>query len=427
MSELSLIFAEPVDVAVLGAGVIGVSTAYWLARAGLSVVVIERESDAGMGTSFANGGQISVCHAEPWATPRAPLQVLRWLADPAAPLLFRPRLERQQWRWLASWLLECLPGRAPVNTEMIVKLALHSRACLQQLRQAHDLQYSHRTDGILHFYRTQAAFDAAKPVSELMQRLGCEREVVSAERVLAIEPALRPIANDIVGGTFTAEDESGDARLYCQDMRAICESMGVQFVMDADIQPPVVRHGKAEICVQQRGEHYRLKASQIAVCMGVWSAEFLRSLGQSINVYPAKGYSVTLPIQHIEAAPTTSLTDDEHKLVMSRLGDKLRVAGTAELSGYSRELNHTRCEAILDRVKTYFPDMGGFEQAEYWAGLRPSTPSNVPIIGKSTVDNVWINTGHGSLGWTMACGSGELLARQIVESLGAKPAESPRT
>lgn len=408
---------ESYDVAVLGAGVIGLSTAYWLAKQGLQVLVVDRESAPGQGTSFANGGQISVCHAEPWANVKAPLQVLRWLADPTAPLLFRPRADKQQWRWMLAWLLECLPGRSAVNTEMIVKLALHSRRCLQQIRAEHALQYDHRTDGILHFYRTESAYRAAQPVSALMQHLGCEREVIDRDQVLAIEPALNPVADEIVGGTYTAQDESGDAWAYCQEMRIVCARLGVKFVFGADIQATVTNANRPqfEICIGQ--ESLPLKAKHYAVCMGVWSAAVLRDLGQSINMYPAKGYSVTIPIQHAEAAPQTSLTDDEFKLVMSRLGDKLRVAGTAELSGYSSEVNQVRCQAILDRVKTYFPAMGGFDDAVFWAGLRPSTPSNVPIIGRSVHDNVWINTGHGTLGWTMACGSGDLLAKQIANTM----------
>lgn len=409
--------SEQYDVAVLGAGVIGLSTAYWLAKAGLQVLVIDKEPEPGMGTSFANGGQISVCHAEPWANTKAPLQVLQWLADPTAPLLFRPRADKQQWRWLASWLMECLPGRSAINTELIVKLALHSRRCLQQVRQEHALQYEHRRDGILHFYRTQSAFKAAQPVSALMQSLGCEREVVSTDKVLAIEPALSPVADEIVGGTYTADDESGNAYEYCQEMRIVCLRMGVKFVFEADVAEQKLHGKQLSLSIQQGGELQQVKAKHYAVCMGVWSSAFLHKIGYNINMYPAKGYSVTIPIQNTEAAPVTSLTDDEYKLVMSRLGDKLRVAGTAELSGYSQDVNSVRCQAILDRVKTYFPEMGGYEQAEFWAGLRPSTPNNVPIIGKSHLDNVWVNTGHGTLGWTMACGSGELLAKQIVKEI----------
>ena len=407
------------DVAVLGAGVIGISTAYWLAKAGLQVVVIDKESKPGMATSFANGGQISVCHAEPWANVKAPLQVLRWLADPTAPLLFTPRADLQQWRWLAAWLLECLPGRSVANTEMILKLALHSRCCLQQVREENALQYEHRTAGILHFYRTQAAFQAARPVSALMQRLGCERKIVSRDEVLNIESALSPIAKEIVGGTYTADDESGNTHKYCQEMYIVCLRMGVQFMFDSEICQQSVLSNRLSLQVKQYGELKQINTKHFAVCLGVWSSQFLGELSVNINMYPAKGYSVTIPIQNVDAAPLTSLTDDEYKLVISRLGDKLRVAGTAELSGYSLEINQQRCQAILARIKRFFPDIGGFEQAEFWAGLRPSTPNNIPLIGKTKLDNVWMNTGHGTLGWTMACGSGELLSKQIVKVLRA--------
>ena len=416
-AQFSFDYTEQYDVAVLGAGVIGISTAYWLAKAGLKVLVVDKEPEPGRGTSFANGGQISVCHAEPWANVKAPLQVLRWLADPTAPLLFRPRADTQQWRWLATWLWECLPGRSTTNTEMILKLALHSRRCLQQLRQEHALQYEHRREGILHFYRTPSAFKAAQPVSALMQRLGCEREVVSTDKVLAIEPALTPVADEIVGGTYTADDESGNAYEYCQEMRIVCLRMGVKFVFEADVTEQKLHNTELQLSIKHGGELKPVKAKHVVVCMGVWSSAFLQGIGYNINMYPAKGYSVTIPVENTAAAPTTSLTDDEYKLVMSRLGDKLRVAGTAELSGYSQSVNEVRCKAILDRVKTYFPEMGGYGQAKFWAGLRPSTPNNVPVIGKTHLDNVWVNTGHGTLGWTMACGSGELLAKQVIKEI----------
>lgn len=402
------------DVVVLGAGVVGVNTAYWLARAGREVTVVDREPIAANATSFANGGQISVCHAEPWATPAAPLQVLKWLVDPEAPLLFRPRLDQYQWRWLAQWLYECLPGRCRRNTEQIVKLALYSRQCLQQVREEHNLEYQQRTEGILHFYRTRKAFEAAKPVSAMMRELGCDRQVVSTEQVLEIEPALAAIADEIVGGTYTAEDESGNAHLYTRELQKVCEQSGVEFRFETEVVGLEQNRGQVEVLVRSGTQQQTLRPRQVVVCLGPWSAALLRSVGVSINVYPAKGYSITVPLQYPERAPTTSLTDDEYKLVISRLGNELRVAGTAELSAYSTDINEQRCQAILNRTRHFFPDIGGYEDTRFWAGMRPSTPSNVPYIGPTSISNLWLNTGHGTLGWTMGCGSGRMLADQLV-------------
>lgn len=416
------------DVLVLGAGVVGINTAYWLAKRGRSVTVIDRREAVAMETSYANGGQVSVCHAEPWANPRAPWQVLRWLVDARAPLSFRPRLDTAQWRWLLQWLLECTPSRARNNTVSIVDLALHSRQLLKRQREEHGLDYLQSSTGILHFYRTQAALDSAKTVSQLMRDLGCDRRVVTADRAFEIEPALLSSAGPVVGGTYTAGDESGDAHLYTKAMRAVCESMGVRFVMQAEVQQLTPVDGGAEVALNRRddiglpsGDYATVRAKEVVVALGTASSALLKPLGISLNIYPAKGYSMTVPIAPRDTAPTVSLTDDENKLVFSRLDDHLRIAGMAELSGYNQEINRQRCETMTEQVKALFPHIEGYDKTEYWAGLRPSTPSNRPYVGASSIPHIWLNTGHGSLGWTMSCGSGERLARQILLAGGQSP------
>ncbi|MCC6946524.1 MAG: D-amino acid dehydrogenase [Bradyrhizobiaceae bacterium] len=414
---------EDFDVIVLGAGVVGVCTAYWLARDGRSVCVVERQPEAALETSFANGGQISVSHAEPWANPSAPLKVLKWLFDREAPLLFRPRLDLHQWLWIAQFLVDCLPSRADRHTTEIVKLASESRTRLQEIRARENIRYDERTKGILHFYRDQHEFESAVRVADLMRKHGCERRVVDADEVVKIEPAFEENRHLIVGATYTAEDESGDAKKFTQGLAAVCERMGVQFLYGSEVVAllPGEKEGVVQSVELRTPEGYRcLRARDVVVSMGSYSAPFLRPYGVSLNIYPAKGYSVTIPTNGSNIAPVTSLTDDEKKLVYSNLGDRLRIAGTAELSGYTRHLDFARCRAILKQVQALFPRAGRFEAAQFWTGLRPATPSNLPYVGRTRrFRNLWLNTGHGTLGWTMSAGSGRRIADMIGAGEGA--------
>jgi D-amino-acid dehydrogenase len=415
MSSLSAeLSRKNFDVVVLGAGVIGVTTAYWLAREGKSVCVVDRQPEAALETSFANGGQISVSHAEPWANPSAPSKILKWLFDDEAPLLFRPKLDVHQWLWIARFLIECLPRRADRNTTEIVKLALDSRARLQEIRAREGIHYDERTKGILHFYRDRREFDSASRAAELMKKHGCERRVIGADEAVKIEPALEDSRREIVGATYTAADESGDAKKFTQALASVCERMGVVFLygsevvaLDADIEASIVR----SVEVRTPRGYESIKARDIVVSLGSYSAPFLRPYGISLMVYPAKGYSATIPFNGSNRAPAVSLIDDQYKLVYSNLGDRLRVAGTAELAGYDLSLNHSRCQSILRNAKALFPRAGKFEAATFWAGLRPATPSNIPYVGPTRrYHNLWANTGHGTLGWTLAAGSGKRIA-----------------
>jgi D-amino-acid dehydrogenase len=419
-SALALSIAQKVDVCVLGAGIVGVSTAYWLAKAGKSVVVVDQLPGAGLDTSFANGGQISVSHAEPWANPSAPLKVLRWLAREESPLLFRPKLDPLQWWWLASWFYECLPHRARRNTIDILKLAAFSREKLQEIRASEAFDYEHKARGILHFYRDPKEYDDALSVAELMRSHGCDRRAVSRREILDLEPAFADAARDIVGGTFTPTDESGNAHLFTVELAKACERMGVRFLYGHQIvRLEHDRRGRlisgVEAKVLPTGQYVTVKAWDYVLSLGSFSARMAAPLGIRLNIYPAKGYSVTIPVGDGLHAPSVSLTDDQYKLVYSRLGNRLRVAGTAELNGYGRELNRARCKAILDNVKTVFPKAGNFDGATFWAGLRPTTPSNLPYIGRSAYKNLFLNTGHGTLGWTMGPGSGHRLAGLLVD------------
>ncbi|WP_431098875.1 D-amino acid dehydrogenase [Polaromonas aquatica] len=403
-------------VMVLGAGVTGITTAWYLAQHGHEVTVVERRGAAAMETSFANGGQISVSHAEPWANPGAPLKVLQWLAREDAPLLFRLRADVNQWLWGLEFLRNCTPARTAQNIKQIVNLGMYSRGALQKLRADLGLLYNAQTRGILHFYTSQAEYDAAQEPARIMREHGCELDMKTADECVAIEPALAQCRGSIVGGSMTPSDESGDARAFTAALAARCEQAGVKFLynttvlgLDAagrQLDGVQVAIGSGEA----GGKVEMLKADAYVMCLGAFSAQWAKVLGQSLRIYPAKGYSVTLPVINEAASYQVSLTDDEYKLVFSRFGNRLRIAGTAELNGYNTELNLVRCNAIVRRVKQLFPDMTDGEGAQFWTGLRPATPSNVPYIGKSKASNVFLNTGHGTLGWTHACGSGAAIA-----------------
>jgi len=399
--------------------VVGINTAYWLLRSGRRVAVIDRQPGPGLETSFANGGQISVSHAEPWANPSAPAKVVKWLMRPDAPLLYRPQLDPYQWWWLLQWWLECLPYRTDRNIAKIVRLAAYSRDQLVAVREREKLTYDHKRLGILHFYRDRREFENAIPVAELMQQYGCDRRVVGRDRILQIEPALAYSAKNIVGGTFTQADESGDAFKYTRQLAKVCQKAGAEFYYRTRITGLARSRTASKILgvyLQPVGRDrpWTLKADDYVVSMGAYSAPFLRKLGIYLNIYPAKGYSITVPTIQASGAPRVSLTDDQYKLVYSRLGDRLRVAGTAELSGYHTKLNRVRCRAILENVRHTFPWAGDFSRTTFWTGLRPATPGNVPYIGRSKFKNLWLNTGHGTLGWTMGCGSGRLLAEKMT-------------
>jgi D-amino-acid dehydrogenase len=403
-------------VLVLGGGIIGTSSAWFLRAAGHEVTLIERAPGVARETSFANGGQISVSHAQPWANPSAPSKVLKWLARADAPLLFRLRPELHQWTWALAFLRECLPARTARNIRHIVRLALYSRTVLRALRRELALEYDQLSRGILHFYTSAAEYEASLAPAALMRELGCDRRSIDADEAVRIEPALAPLRDRIVGADYCAEDESGDAARFTEGLARAAERRGVQFVFDTQVTRLLTEGGR--ICGAETiggdGRYRALRAEAVVVALGVHSRALLAPLGIRLPLYPGKGYSATYDIVDAACAPTVSLTDDEYKLVFSRLGARLRVAGTAELNGYDRSLNDVRCAAITRRVQALFPGACDYEHPQYWSGLRPVTPSGVPLIGPTPVAGLYVNTGHGTLGWTMGAGSGKLIADLVA-------------
>ena len=380
-------------IAVLGAGVIGVTAAWYLRQDGHDVRVVDRREGPALETSFANGGQISASHALPWAGPGVPLQALKWMLREDAPLLFRLRADPAQWRWGLQFLRECTAERFRANAARLKRLGLYSQAALHKLRQVTGIEHDQVERGILVFHTREAkSGENWKTVDECV----------------AIEPALAPSRQRLSGGTWYPTDESGDAHKFTVELAKRCVANGVRFEFGIDMKGFSVEGGRITGMTTAAGQV--IEADAYVLALGSYSPLFARPLGIQLPVYPLKGYSVTMPVKNPAAAWTTSLSDEAHKLVLSRFGDRLRIAGTAELNGYDTSINQVRCEAIVKRVMEMFPDAGDPSRATFWAGLRPATPSNLPCVGSTRYPNLFLNTGHGTLGWTLACGSGRILA-----------------
>ena len=413
-------------VLVLGAGIIGISTAWHLLEQGHEVTVVDRQRGAAQETSFANAAQISVSYCEPWANRHAPAKLLKWMFRDDAPLLFRPQLDWQQWRWGLQFLAQCNDTAFERNVQQLVALGAYSHRALKDVVRATGIEYERLERGIAHYYTDQASFDAAGDAALLMQKFGVQRKVVSRDELLGIEPAFKSFGHRIVGGTYTASDESGDARVFTEQLAARCASRGALFLYGHDVARLSKAAGEVEpVIVRDRstGVERELNADAVVVACGSYSAPLLRGVGVDLPIYPGKGYSATFRLKKPELAPFVSTIDDEVKCAMSRLGDELRVAGTIELSGYDRSLDtplaRARCRMLARRVEEVLPGVCDTRMEEeggnprFWTGLRPATPTNIPYIGRTTVRKLWVNAGHGTLGWTHGAGSGKAIAQLI--------------
>ncbi len=400
-------------VIVLGAGVVGVCTAYALARRGAEVLVIDRKPAPAMETSFANGGQISACHVTPWATPHTPNQLLKWFGRVDAPLylpFWKPDLAL--WRWGLLFLSNTSARRSNRNLERALRVAMHSRVILRQWRTETGLHYDELSRGILNFYRDGRDFDAATRANASMNAHGLDREIKTVDECLALEPALETMRRDLVGGIFSPSDESGDAFLFTQSLEKEAEKLGTAFRFDTEIRCLEANDSTLSAVVVGDGE--RLTCDAAVVALGSFSGKLTDGVGFTLPIYPAKGYSITVSTAGYEGAPTISLIDDENKMVFSRFGERLRAAGTAELNGWNDDINQRRANVILDKTRALFPNASDYAEPNFWAGLRPSTPDSAPIIGKTPVKGLWLNTGHGTLGWTMSAGAGDVIADAVL-------------
>jgi D-amino-acid dehydrogenase len=423
-------------VIVLGAGIIGTSTAWHLMRRGHEVTLVDRQPEAALETSYANAAQISVSYCEPWANREAPWKALKWMFDREAPLLWRPQLDAIQWAWLLRFLAECNDRAFERNLAQIVALGRYSHETLKAMVAETGIEYHRSQRGIAHYYMDQKAFEEAGQAAELMARHGVQRRVVDRQELLRIEPALQACASRIVGGTYTQTDEHGDARVFTQKLAALCRQQGVNLLFSHQIEQLAVEGGAIRRVVikhAQTGITKVLEADAVVVACGSYTAPLLRTVGVRVPIYPGKGYSATLPVLDAARTPQVSLLDDGRKMAISRLGDRLRVAGTIELGGFDLSLDtplaQARCRMLVRRIEEVFPgavdtrlpEQGGDPQ--FWCGLRPATPTNIPLIGRTRIAGLWINAGHGTLGWTHGAGSGRALAELIS---GERPAMAMR-
>ncbi len=399
-------------VMILGGGVVGVTSAYYLAKAGHRVTVIERQPGAGLETSFANAGQVSPGYSAPWAAPGIPVKALKWLMMRHRPLVLWPRLEPRLYGWLARMLANCTQDAYARNKGRMVRLAEYSRDALRDLRTETGLAYDHREKGTLQLFRTRKQLDHVGDDTGVLDAYGVPYEVLDPAGCIAAEPALALVGGVFVGGLRLPGDETGDAHLFTQGLAALCEGLGVTFRYGVSIAR-LHREGD-RITGVETTEGVLLRADAYVAAMGSYTPALLRPLGIALPVYPVKGYSLTLPVTDPDAAPVSTVMDETYKVAITRLGERIRVGGTAELAGFSRALREPRRETLARSVGDLFPAGGDFARASFWTGLRPMTPDGTPIVGATRIANLFTNTGHGTLGWTMACGSGRLLADLVT-------------
>ncbi len=400
-------------VLILGSGVIGVTSAYYLAKKGFEVTVIDRQPAVGLETSFANAGQISPGYSAPWAAPGVPMKALKWLFQRHAPLAIKPDLSLWQLQWTYQLLKNCTAKRYDLNKERMVRLAEYSRDCIVELRKNTGIAYEGRTQGTLQVFRTQKQLEAEAKDIAVLSRLGVPFEHLDPEGCARVEPALSLVKDQLLGGLRLPTDETGDCQLFTQNLAEEAKKMGVKFRHDVSIQKFLIENGKisgVEINASQGLEV--LLADEYVVALGSYSRELMMGLGLNIPVYPVKGYSLTVPVTNSAASPVSTVMDETYKVAITRFNERIRVGGMAELAGFDLSLNPRRRETLEMVLNGLFPKGGNVSKAQFWTGLRPMTPDGTPIIGKASdlYRNVWLNTGHGTLGWTMACGSAQVLA-----------------
>jgi D-amino-acid dehydrogenase len=409
-------------VVVLGSGVIGTTTAYYLARAGADVTVIDRQAGPALETSFANAGQVSPGYSTPWAAPGIPLKALKWLFQRHAPLRVRPDGTLFQLRWLAAMLRQCSPAHYALNKERLMRVANYSRDCLRELRAETGIAYEQRTAGTLQLFRSPAQLDAVGRDTAVLRELGVPHEVLDRAGVLRVEPGLAGARDRFVGGLRLPDDETGDCHLFTTALAQRAQELGVRFRNGAHVSRLCVEAGEVvgvELAPLQAGAPVEvLRADHIVLALGSHSRALLAPLGLELPVYPVKGYSLTMPIADAGAVPHSTVLDETYKIALTRFDDRLRVGGMAELGGFDLRLDPARRATLEKVVRELFPG-GDLARAQFWTGLRPMTPDSTPVIGASPLRGLHLNTGHGTLGWTMACGSGRLMADLLTGRPGA--------
>jgi len=403
------------QITILGAGVIGVTSAYYLARAGHEVTVIDRQPGPALETSFANAGEISPGYSSPWAAPGIPQKAAKWVFMKYAPLIIQPMLDADTWRWVIAMLGNCTSARYAVNKSRMVRLAEYSRDCLIALREETGIEYDGRAMGTLQLFRTQKQLDGIGKDIAVLNSDGVPFSVLDPAGCIAAEPGLAHVREKIVGGLQLPHDETGDCFKFTNALAKLAEGLGVRFHYGVDILDIRAEGGRIASVRTSRGE---FTADRFVAAMGSFTPPLMKRLGLRVPVYPVKGYSITVPIVDESRAPVSTVMDETYKIAITRLGDRIRVGGMAEIAGYNRDLPPSRKATLVYSVEDLFGGAGDQTQASFWSGLRPMTPDGTPVIGATRFSNLFLNTGHGTLGWTMACGSGRLLADLID---GRKP------
>ncbi len=398
------------NIVILGAGVIGVTSAYYLAKAGYHVTVVDRQSGAALETSFANAGEISPGYSAPWAAPGIPMKAVKWMFMKDAPLAIRPTAVPHASRWMAEMLRNCTTSRYGVNKARMVRLAEYSRDCLMSLREETGIDYDQRTLGTLQLFRTPKQVDSAQKDIDVLRKSGVPFEVLDPAGCIKVEPGLAPVHHKIAGGLRLPNDETGDCFKFTKALTQICESLGVKFRFGVDVKQLRARSGR--IVGVETGSEF-LEADTFVAALGSYTPALLRPLRLRLPVYPVKGYSITLPIADETRAPVSTIMDETYKIAITRLGDRIRVGGMAEIAGFNLDLPDARRRTLRHSVEDLFGGAGNQEKSTFWTGLRPMTPDGTPVVGPTPYDNLFLNTGHGTLGWTMACGSGQVLADMI--------------
>lgn len=402
-------------VLILGSGVIGVTSAYYLARAGHEVTVVDRQPEPALETSFANAGEVSPGYSSPWAGPGVPVKAIKWLLMKHGPLVIRPKLDPVMWVWLLKMLRNCTSERYAVNKSRMIPIAEYSRDRLRDLRRDIGIQYDERAQGTLQLFRYQAQLDGTAEDIAVLKQYGVPFEVLSREGCIAVEPALSGVKEKFVGGLRLPQDETGDCHMFTQALAKHAQAIGVRFLFNTSIDRIVTEGARVSGVATSAG---MLQADAYVLALGSWSSRLVAPLGISLPVYPVKGYSITVPIRDASGAPESTVMDESYKVAITRLGDRIRVGGTAEISGFSDKLYDARRATLDHSLTDLFPRGGDLAKATFWSGLRPMTPDGPPVIGPTQYTNLHLNTGHGTLGWTMSCGSGRVLADMLS---GKKP------
>lgn len=399
-------------VLVLGAGVIGTTSAYYLAKAGFNVTVLERQSGVAEETSFANAGQLSYGYSAPWAAPHIPLQALQWLMQKHGPLRIGLTANPAQYRWLWQMLRNCTSKRYAINKERMVRVAEYSHRCLQQLRSEYELDYEGRSLGVTQLFRTQKQLKNAAQDMAILERFNVPFRLLKPAEIAEVEPALEARTKLFTGALYLEQDESGDCRLFTQKLAGIAANLAVEFRFNHTVQRFEIQNNKI-VGVWSEGKLWQ--ADCYVLALGSYSPALLKQIGLYAPVYPLKGYSITKSILDQDQAVRSTILDESYKVALTRFNSRIRVGGMAEIRGHDLTLNPQREETLLMVLNDLFPNATEGSETNFWTGLRPATPDGTPIIGATPFDNLFINTGHGTLGWTMSCGSGKLLADIISE------------